>query len=138
MNIADYFAVPQFQVGSREKQRWLLEGLNWLTQYHYQRSEAYKRLLDRARGGAPHPAETIDGVPYIPGSLFKTHRLQSVPDTAIRNMLASSGTGGQGVSRIAVDAETADLQNRALAAIVKTVVGNERLPMLPAETDAGN
>jgi hypothetical protein len=136
MNNANYFAVPQFRVGSREKQRWLLEGLNWLTQHHYQRSEAYKRLLDRARGGAPHPAETIDEVPFVPVSLFKTHRLQSVPDTAIRNMLTSSGTGGQGVSRIAVDAETADLQNRALAAIVKTVVGNERLPMLLADTNA--
>src|SRR3954447_24629935 len=86
MNIADYFAVPQFRVGSREKQRRLLEGLNWLTQYHYQRSEAYKRLLDRARRDAPHHAETLDEVPYIPVSLFKTHRLQSVPDTAIRNV----------------------------------------------------
>jgi Acyl-protein synthetase, LuxE len=136
MNTADYFAVPQFQVGSREKQQRLLGGLNWLTQYHYQRSEAYKRLLDRARGGALHPAATVDEVPYVPVSLFKTHRLQSVPDAAIRNMLTSSGTSGQGVSRIAVDAETADLQNRALAAIVKTIVGNERLPMLLADTNA--
>jgi hypothetical protein len=135
MNIADYFAVPQFRVGRREKQRWLLEGLNGLTHHHYQRSEAYKRLLDRARGGL-HSAETIDQVPYVPVSLFKTHRLQSVPDTAIRNVLTSSGTSGQGVSRIAIDAETADLQNRALAAIVKTVVGNERLPMLLADTNA--
>ena len=136
MNIADYFAVPQYRLESREKRRWLLEALNRLTQHHYQRCEAYRRLLDRARGGTPHPAETIDEVPYVPVSLFKTHRLQSVPDTAVRNMLTSSGTSGQGVSRIAIDTETADLQNRALAAIVKTVVGNERLPMLLANSNA--
>jgi hypothetical protein len=136
MNIADLFSVPQFRFEGPRKQQRLLDGLNWLTQHHYERSPPYRRLLDRARPAMAHRAERLDQVPYVPVSLFKTHRLQSVPDSDIRNMLTSSGTSGKGVSRIAVDAETADRQNRALGAIVKTMIGNERLPMLLADTNA--
>lgn len=136
MNIAQLFAAPQFHLEQATKQPVMLEGLNWLTQYHYERCAPYRRLLDHARTGRRRPAKTIDEVPYLPVSLFKTHRLQSVAESEIKNILTSSGTTGQAVSRIAINAETADLQNRALAAVVKTAIGNERLPMLLADTSS--
>lgn len=136
MNIADLFSVPQFEMPQAQKEEILLRELNELTRLHADRCPAYGRILDHARGPAAREAKTIDQVPYLPVSLFKTHELRSVPDSEVKNVLTSSGTSGAPVSRIAIDAETADLQNRALASIVKTVIGPGRLPMLLADTSA--
>ncbi|QVL50124.1 MAG: acyl-protein synthetase [Thiocapsa sp.] len=110
----------------------LLDGLNALTRWHHAHCPPYARMLDGAYGtrAAEGTAQGLDAVPYLPARLFKHLRLQSVPDAAVVRHLTSSGTSGQTVSRIPLDAETSDLQIRTLGAITQAFIGRQRRPML--------
>lgn len=109
----------------------LLSGLHELTRWHHEHCPAYARMLDGMYGeqALMVPGSLMD-VPYLPVRMFKHLELASVPVNAIVRRLTSSGTTGQQVSRILLDAETSALQVRALAAIVQDFIGRQRLPML--------
>lgn len=111
----------------------LLDGLNALTVHHRDRCPPYARILERLWPGGDR-ADSLDCVPWLPVALFKRLRLRSVPDDAVVAELTSSGTTGGAVSRLAVDAQTIDRQNRALSAALKAVLGPKRLPMLLIDT----
>jgi len=110
-----------------EKRLLLLSTLNSLTEWHTTRCVPYARV--RERMFAPGPAASIEGVPYLPVRLFKTHDLASVPREQVVRTMASSGTTSDAVSRIHLDRETAMRQSRVLAAIMATFIGRQRLPM---------
>ncbi|CAE6809980.1 hypothetical protein R69927_00137 [Paraburkholderia domus] len=118
------FVAPQ-----AEREASLLTGLNLLTAWHAARCPGYAALLAGVYG-ANVRAESLAHVPYLPVRMFKHFELRSVPDEAVVRCLTSSGTTGQQVSRIFLDAQTSGLQVRALAAIVQDFIGKQRLPML--------
>jgi len=66
----------------------------------------------------------------LPVSIFKDLDLKSVSDEAVFKTLTSSGTTGQRVSKIYLDAETSANQQRVLYRIVSDFVGEKRLPYL--------
>ena len=107
----------------------LLRGLNELTARHHASCPPYARILDGAWSGSA-PARQLADVPFLPVSVFKSQRLQSVPDGQVRVELTSSGTTGQKPSRIVLDTETSTIQQRALANSMTHVLGRQRLPML--------
>lgn len=129
----DLLAEPPYSVPAQRRSAALLQGLNALTDHHRQHSPEYARIIRGAWSDHVH-ADHIDDVPYLPVSLFKTHDLRSVPQDAVRLTMTSSGTTGQAVSRIAVDAETSLMQQRALASSLAHVLGAKRLPMLVIDT----
>lgn len=124
------YSLPQVQ-----REKLMLEGINALTARHHAACPEYARILEGAWGGIIE-ARTLAGVPYLPVSLFKSQQLKSVPDEAIRITLTSSGTTGQSVSKIMLDAESSSIQQRALANSLTHVLGKQRLPMLVIDTDA--
>jgi hypothetical protein len=111
-----------------EKEATLLAGLNELTARHREACSGYGRIVDAMFDAAP--AQTLSDVPYLPVRVFKHLDLKSVADTAIVRKLTSSGTSGQQVSKIYLDAETSGLQVKALSSIVQDLLGPQRLPML--------
>jgi hypothetical protein len=125
---------PQWSLPQAEKEALLLPGLNALTARHRAACEPYGRILD-AMWTAPEAAR-IEDVPFVPASLFKTHFLSSVPASDLRMTMTSSGTTGQAVSRIAIDAVTAQRQTKSLNTSVQAVLGSVRPPMLVADTRA--
>ncbi|NBN64934.1 LuxE/PaaK family acyltransferase [Pannonibacter tanglangensis] len=133
--LAQALAAAPYALPQPQREALLLDGLNALTQHHHLHCKAFARILDGAWNGAA-PASSLADVPYLPVSLFKTQTLQSVPDSEIRITLTSSGTTGQSVSRIRLDAETSTLQQRALSGCLMHVLGRQRLPMLVIDTDA--
>lgn len=60
------------------------------------------------------PQQIVD-LPFIPASLFKSKKLISVKDCDVYQVLTSSGTGKQGVSKIYLDKENSLEQRIALA-----------------------
>lgn len=122
------FSAP-FALPPAEREASLLAGLNALTAWHCARCFGYDAMLGSVHG-QDTCATRLDQVPYLPVRLFKHHILKSVADDAVVRQLTSSGTSGQQVSRIFLDAETSALQVRALAAIVQDFIGRQRLPML--------
>lgn len=123
------FDTPPFVETAAVKIPRLLDGLNDLTRLHLASSEAYARMLT-AVFGPFQPAERIEDIPWLPVRLFKRLELRSVPKEKITKILMSSGTSGQSVSRIFLDAETAALQTRALARISAEFLGSGRSPMV--------
>lgn len=129
-----WFATPQYTRPAAEKQRALLEGLNALTAHHRAASPTYARIVDALFPTAAEPAADLSGVPFVPVGLFKSHRLQSIADADVATVLVSSGTTGQVPSRIVLDRATAARQRTALASIMATLLGPQRLPMLVLDT----
>jgi phenylacetate-coenzyme A ligase PaaK-like adenylate-forming protein len=124
------YSLPQVQ-----RDKLMLDGINELAAHHYAACPEYARILDGAWGGVVE-APALTDVPYLPVSLFKSQRLKSVPDEAVRITLTSSGTTGQSVSKILLDAESSSIQQRALANSLTHVLGKKRLPMLVIDTNA--
>jgi Acyl-protein synthetase, LuxE len=122
---------PPYSLRQSEKEAILLEGLNELTRYHYEKSPEYARIVDAAWGGLKTYNSTAD-VPYLPVSLFKEMELKSTAQPAM--VMRSSGTTGQRTSRIIIDNETARRQSEALVASFRPILGGRRLPFLAIDT----
>lgn len=135
MTFADLLAAPQYSLTQQQKESALTSQFNDLTRHHRQHCAPYDRLLSVVYPESNDP-ESMAGVPFIPISLFKTHRLASILEADVFKTLTSSGTGGQQVSQIVLDAETARRQTVALSRIMTTVLGPERLPMILIESES--
>jgi len=135
MNSPDFLKLPPYGVPQPEKDRLLLEGLAELTRHHRAACPAYDRVLT-ALGSDGRAPRAVEDIPFLPVSLFKTHRLVSVPDEQIFKTLTSSGTTGQAVSRIYLDRETAQRQSQALAIIMEALLGPKRLPMILVDSQS--
>jgi Acyl-protein synthetase, LuxE len=120
--------LPIYGLTQREKEERLLPELAQLTRHHRAACPMYARILDSL--GTGDEFGSIEDIPFLPVSLFKTHRLLSVPEEEIFKVLTSSGTTGQAVSRVFLDKETANLQTRALVQIMSKILGPARLPMI--------
>lgn len=130
--LSQLFERPQFSIDQEEKSRLLAAEMTALVRHHRAGSADYARICDVL--AAPHSFDTLDEVPYLPVSLFKSHELRSVQADEVFKIMTSSGTTGQAVSRVVLDRETAGLQSRALSKIMRRVIGNQRLPMIIIDT----
>jgi hypothetical protein len=124
-------AVGPYALPQEAKRTILTERTRELTRQHYERCQPYRNLLDRIFGG-PRALEfeRLEDAPFLPVSLFKTRELRSVAPGEVVKTLTSSGTTGQAVSRIYLDATTAQLQSRTLVKIMQHFLGVERRPMV--------
>ncbi len=122
-------SMPQYSLAQRDKERLLVARLNELHLQHHQASDVYARVTDAIFPGFTTASATFD-LPWIPVGLFKSHRLISIPDEELFKTLTSSGTSGDPVSRVYLDRDSAQRQAEALAAIMTTVLGRDRMPML--------
>ncbi len=129
MSSDELLSLPQYSLAQPEKERVLVERLNELHVHHRRASDVYRRVTDAMFPGFTH-AQACSELPWIPVGLFKSHRLISVPDEDLFKTLTSSGTSGDPVSRVYLDRATAQRQAEALASIMTSVLGHDRLPML--------
>jgi hypothetical protein len=124
-------AAAPYSLSQREKRSLLYERLRDLTRHHYECCETYRHIVDRIYGGPRALGfERLEDAPFLPVSLFKTRELRTVESAKVVKTLTSSGTSGQAVSRIYLDAGTAQLQSRTLVKIMQHFLGVERRPMV--------
>lgn len=135
MSFEKLFDKAPFSAPENEKTCLMVEGLNQLAAFHYENCEPYRKVIDGLWNGQA-TADNLTEFPYLPVSLFKTARLASVPEENLRITMTSSGTTGQAVSQILVDAETSLRQQKALANSLGHVLGPKRLPMLVLDTNS--
>jgi len=127
--INEIMTTPPFSLSKKEKSILFKEALSSLTNHHYQNCTEYKSILDvlKYNRGISYSCNQF---PFLPIRLFKDYKLSSIDDEKIFKTMNSSGTSGQGVSKIFLDKENAFSQTKVLTKIVSTVLGNKRLPML--------
>jgi len=121
-----------FELAKAQKDAMLTARLKELTLFHAERCEGYSRMVkmlgfDEKRTAAVNHYEEL---PFIPVSLFKELELMSIPREELFKTMTSSGTSGQAVSKIYLDRETANNQQRTLVKIVSEFLGASRMPML--------
>jgi len=114
---------PPYGIPAAEKSILLEQGLAELRRHHEEHCPGYRDYA------AWWDAVYGPGVPFLPVRLFKTERLQSIPDDEVYRVLTSSGTGGD-VSRVPLDRATARLQSKVLTHLMTDFLGRERRPMV--------
>ena len=129
MDFDDLLLLGPYSLPRKEKRALFTQALTDLTRHHRARCPEYARLLN-ALGAPEDRSLTPEEVPMVPVSLFKDLDLRSVPEEAVFKTLTSSGTTGQRVSRIYLDAPTAGAQQHVLCRIMEDVLGPKRMPLL--------
>lgn len=130
MTIEQIIDIAPYSLDRTTKQRLLDERLGYLTQWHYQQSEEYRRMCEAQRLNPLTEHRRYQDLPFLPVRLFKEFELRSVAKEEIVKILTSSGTTGQAVSKIYLDRETSANQTKALTKIVSSYLGTSRVPML--------
>ncbi|MDC3315668.1 acyl-protein synthetase [Candidatus Thioglobus sp.] len=128
----DLFEIAPYKLDANAKKVFLLSRLNELTVSHLRDCDIYKQLGSNL--DFTSRAQSLCEVPFIPVQIFKSHKLVSKSSDLIIKTLTSSGTTGDAVSRVFLDKETANLQTKALASIMKDYLGKKRLPMIILDT----
>ena len=123
------FNIPPFSLNKTDKAATLLPMLEHLVHHHTLGCKPFAQYINAAGFKTSH-YQSIDEIPFLPVSVFKNHELKTVAEEDVFKVLTSSGTTGQVPSKIFLDKDTANVQTKALAHIVTSVIGQERLPML--------
>lgn len=134
MTLDELFQLPPYSLAAPEKAQALSENLSALTRHHYDNCMAYHRILD-ALNYDPTRLYACEELPFIPARLFKFHELYSVPREQIVKTITSSGTSGQAVSKIFLNADNVRSQSKTLNEIISSFIGKHRLPLLLLDTE---
>lgn len=129
MNYTDLFNRTPYSVLQADKEALLLNYMKILTKHHMNSCDKYNRLLN-VLGFNPDDIKSLEDVPFIPVTLFKNETLCSVTEDEVFKVMTSSGTTGQKVSKIFLDADTAYCQQKVLSSIMSEFIGSKRIPML--------
>jgi len=132
MNLEELFEIDPYSLRHDEKEAVMLEGMSGLTRYHRDHCAEYARIIDKL--GSDEWNTTSD-IPFIPVRLFKEYELLSTERSEIVKTMTSSGTSGQAVSKIFLDRENVKNQTKALASIITSFIGKQRLPLLLLDTE---
>lgn len=129
MSADDSFAQPQFTLPQADKEARLHRNLCQAIRHHCAGCPPYAALVHALY---PHwrTSALLTDLPMVPASLFKSMTLTTQTGRPTVTTLTSSGTSGRTVSRMGIDAETADRQAKAMSAALQPVLGRQRLPML--------
>ena len=134
MTLDELFELSPYSLSAVDKEKALSENLSALTRRHYENCPEYRRILD-VLGFDPHKVHSCGELPFIPVRLFKKFELLSVPREEVKKTLTSSGTSGQAVSKIFLDADNVRTQSKTLNEIISSFIGKQRLPLLLLDTE---
>jgi phenylacetate-coenzyme A ligase PaaK-like adenylate-forming protein len=98
-------------------------------EYHFTNCIEYQRIVKGFFTNDKKPS-TLEELPFLPVRLFKSLDLKSVKESDVVKTITSSGTSGQGVSKIYLDRVTVKNQQKALVSIFKAQTNHSRMPML--------
>ncbi|MEG0681772.1 MAG: acyl-protein synthetase [Eubacterium sp.] len=129
VDIQHLYEIDPYVLMQKDKSVFLTQQLKELTQYHSEHCDAYQKMLT-ALDFDPKTIQHYDAIPPLPVSLFKELALKSIDDSEVFKTMTSSGTTGQAVSKIYLDKETANAQQKTLVKIVSNFTGTGRMPML--------
>ena len=135
MEYSEILEIAPYSLGKEEKQKLMCERLGYLARHHYKSCEEYKHIVDFLNVDL-EKIEQYEQFLFLPVHLFKELELRSVPEEEIFKTMTSSGTTGQAVSKIFLDRETANNQQKTLVKIMNSFTGKGRLPMLIMDSSA--
>lgn len=115
------------------KEKFFLSNQKFLTKFHSERCKEYKKILD-SKSIKVSKIKKLEEIPYLPTKIFKDYSLKSIQNNKIIRIMNSSGTSNNNLSKIILDKNTSINQIKVLSKIVKSVIGDSRLPMIIIDT----
>jgi len=128
--IEELMGIEPFSLEKADKEEQLTRILAELTMLHYNNCREYRSMLDAIGLNPISGINSYYDIPPLPVRLFKELSLKSIRDEDVFKTMTSSGTTGQAVSKIFLDRETANSQQKVLVKIVSSFLGTSRLPMI--------
>ena len=132
MNLNELFEIEPYSLNHDEKEKVLLEGLKNLTEHHVRNCPEYSKIVSLKDANS---IDNTSDIPFIPVRMFKEYELLSTDRSEIVKTMTSSGTSGQAVSKIFLDKDNTKNQTKALASIITSYIGKQRLPLLLLDTE---
>jgi len=128
-SIDNFLRLPPFAIDENRKSK-LFSAMMWKAYtFHYKNCPEFQLFCQKQHVTPDKPAPALLQYPYLPVNIFKKHKLISVPENKIKNLLSSSATSGN-VSTIYIDSLTAKRQMLASSRITAAYLGNNRRPFL--------
>jgi phenylacetate-coenzyme A ligase PaaK-like adenylate-forming protein len=115
------------------KEKIFLSHQKFLTKFHYERCYEYKKILN-SKSIKISKIKKLEEIPYLPTKIFKDYSLKSIQNNQIVRIMNSSGTSNNNLSKIILDKDTSINQIKVLSKIVKSVIGDSRLPTIIIDT----
>ena len=134
MTLNELFQIPPYGLTAEGKEAALAEILSKLTRHHYEHCPEYHKIID-VLGFDVSVRHSCEQQPFLPVRLFKKYELYSVSKEQVTKTLTSSGTSGQSVSKIFLDADNVRSQSKTLNEIISSFIGKQRLPLLLLDTE---
>lgn len=131
--IEDFYQYEPYALNKEEKNKLLTNELVELTRIHKEKCKEYSKFLDTIQYDESK-VNSIEDIPFYPVRMFKEYDLMSIEPTDVFKIMTSSGTTGQRVSKIFIDKETANIQQKVMIKILSDYWGKKRLPMLIVDT----
>jgi hypothetical protein len=116
-----------FHLNPIDKEAMFIDKMDKLTKYHLNGCEFYRDYLS-AINACRDNYSFLSEIPFIPARFFKDFTLRT--GVAEANAIASSSGTSGAVSQISLNHRTMLAQSLALNSIVKSFIGNVKLPML--------
>ena len=118
-----------YSLDTPSKSKFFRKHLNFLTSFHYKKSNLYKSYLNGINYNLKQN-NSLSEIPFLPVRLFKEFDFLSIKKKEIFKTLFSSGTTSNNLSKIYLDKVNALNQIKVLQKIFYNLIGNSRLPML--------
>lgn len=129
MDYSEILKIDPYSLNKDDKCALLTDRIKDLTVHHMQNCHEYNRMIHSIKFDI-EKAKSYYDFPFLPVRLFKELELKSVEKENIFKTMTSSGTSGQAVSRIFLDRQTANNQQKTMVKIVSSFTGSGRMPML--------
>ncbi len=129
MNIDSLFKYNPLKFKKKFKKQFFLSFQKSLTKFHYERCYEYKKILN-SKSIKISKIKKLEQIPFLPSKIFKDYSLKSIQNKQIVKIMNSSGTSNNNLSKIILDKNTSINQIKVLSKLVKSVIGDSRLPMI--------
>jgi len=126
-----------YSLDKTSKSKFFKKYLNFLTTFHYKKSNLYKSYLNGINYNVKKNNNLSD-IPFLPVRLFKEFDFLSIKKKEIYKTLLSSGTTSKNLSKIYIDKANALNQIKVLQKIFNNLIGSSRLPMLVIDKQINN
>ena len=126
-----------YSLDTISKAKFFKKYINFLTSFHYKKSNLYKSYLDGLNYNLKKN-NSLSEIPFLPVRLFKEFDFLSIKRKEIFRTLLSSGTTSNNLSKIYIDKTNALNQIKVLQKIFNNLIGKSRLPMLVVDKQNNN
>ena len=127
-----------FDTNQKDKEALYSSLMPAIHQHHLSECEAYCHIwhhLGHVEGRQKKDIQNFWNFAPLPVGLFKKYLLSSISQDEIYKILASSGTTGNSPSRVPLNRQTAEFQQKALTKIMASFLGEKRMPMLIIDSE---